>query len=529
MFGKRPIVSSLKGMVVAAHPLASFAGARILRDGGNAFDAAAATAAALNVCEPFMSGLAGLGMATCYVAAEKRVRSLDFITRVPSEFDAAACGKNDIFRGPLASAAPGSLAAWCKLVADYGTKTRAEVFAPAIELARDGFPVTDLMHAINAEWGELRRENEEWVRVYTDGGAVPEGGILRQPDLARTYEAIVSEGPGYLYGGDLGRRMIAHLRSLGGRMTLADLEAVEPRWLDPIAVAYRSLAVHSLPPPAESFQFLLTLRILDGFDLAVLARDGVDHLDTVFRAIRLAAERRIRNNNKPVEEIEALLADGPVAELRARLRDPEPISGRAEQWAEVPSSALALAREHTSSFALADAGGNMVCVTQSLGSGYGSGVVIPGTGVCMNNFLNWGDLDPASPNHLRAGGPLAMCLAPSVSTAGGEPVLALGTPGSYGILQTQCQAMVHHLDFGLGLQDAIDAPRARLWDGTQVDVESRIDETVIEGLRRRGHDVRVVDPYTRVVGGMHGIRRDPDSGALTGGADARRDGYAVAP
>ena len=192
MFGKRPIVSSLKGMVAAAHPLASFAGARILRDGGNAFDAAAATAAALNVCEPFMSGLAGLGMATCYVAGEKRVRSLDFITRVPSEFDAAACSKNDIFHGPLASAAPGSLAAWCKLVADYGTKTRAEVFAPAIELARDGFPVTDLMHAINAEWGELRRENEEWVRVYTDGagGAVPEGGILRQLDLARTFEAM---------------------------------------------------------------------------------------------------------------------------------------------------------------------------------------------------------------------------------------------------------------------------------------------------------------------------------------------------
>ena len=171
----------------------------------------------------------------------------------------------------------------------------------------------------------------------------------------------------------------------------------------------------------------------------------------------------------------------------------------------------------------------MVCITQSLGSMYGSGVVIPGTGVCMNNFLNWTDLDPASPNHPRPGQPMAMCLAPSVSTRDGEAVLALGTPGSYGILHTQVQALAQFVDFDLPLQQAIEAPRARLWDGRRISVEARIAPEVTAELSARGHLVETVAPWTRKVGGMQGIERRPDTGALIGAADPRRDGYAAAP
>jgi gamma-glutamyltranspeptidase / glutathione hydrolase len=199
MDGKRPSVSSLRGIVAAAHPQAAQAGAAILRAGGNAFDAAAATAAALNVVEPYMSGLAGMGMATCYIAAEQRVRTLDFITRVPSEFPAGRfTDREQLSRGPIATGTPGNLAGWCELVSRYGRKQLADVFAPAIDLARNGFPLTEYnVSAISDTAAEFTlplplREGgrgrgpdatfqADWARTYNTRGT-----ILRQPDLART-------------------------------------------------------------------------------------------------------------------------------------------------------------------------------------------------------------------------------------------------------------------------------------------------------------------------------------------------------
>ena len=223
----------------------------------------------------------------------------------------------------------------------------------------------------------------------------------------------------------------------------------------------------------------------------------------------------------------ALLAEDAVEPLRARARAAAPVTGRTEQYGEGPLPEDAERREHTTSFSAVDRDGNVVCVTQSLGSMFGSGVVIPGTGVCMNNFMNWGDLHPDSPNRLVGGERFGMCLAPSVSLRDGEPVLALGTPGSYGISQTQAQAVVHHLDFGLDIQAAIDAPRARLWDGRRVDLESRIETDAVTELRRRGHDINMIEPFSMSCGGMQAIRRDPVSSALNGAADSRRDGAAI--
>ena len=176
---------------------------------------------------------------------------------------------------------------------------------------------------------------------------------------------------------------------------------------------------------------------------------------------------------------------------------------------------------------IADADGNMICPMQSLGSAYGAGVMIPGTGVILNNFLNWTDLNPASPNALQPGQRLAMCLAPSISTRDGKGILALGTPGSYGILQTQVQAMVGHVDFGLDVQAAIEMPRARLWDGKQIYLERRVPHSVCVELSARGHDVVLLPDYSWRTGGMQAVARDPDSGALAGAADSRRDGAAV--
>ena len=197
MDGRRPSVSSLRGIVAAAHPQAAQAGASILRTGGNAFDAAVATAAALNVTEPYMSGLAGMGMATCYIAEEQRVRTLDFVTRVPSQFPAGRfSNREELARSPIAAGTPGNLAGWCELVRSHGRKSLAEVFAPAIVLARDGFPLTEYnVSAFSDTVAEFKGRHafyDDWARNYTSGAAIAVGGVLRQPDLARTFEMIAA-------------------------------------------------------------------------------------------------------------------------------------------------------------------------------------------------------------------------------------------------------------------------------------------------------------------------------------------------
>lgn len=524
----RPTTRGTRGMVASAHPLASQAGVRILQQGGNAFDAIAATAAALNVVEPFMSGLAGLGMAMVRTAADGRVRCLSFHPPVPETFDAASLSKADTVTGANASGAPGSLAGWCCLVRELGTLTLPQVFAPAVEYAEEGIATSPFYRAMSLT-GLNREMQPEWRDLYLDstsGAAV--NTVLRQPDLARTLRAIAEDGPGYLYDGPLGEKMIAHLASLGGCMSRDDLAGVQPVWEDPLTTNFGGLEVHAPPPPEDSFQFLMTLRLLDRVGFQDIGHLSAEHMDRVFRAVRLAAECRIQNARCSVDRARELLDDRAIEAQAARLETPDAIYGRTENYGEGPLPQLRSLREHTTSLSAADRDGNAVCLTQSLGSPFGSGVVIPGTGVCMNNFLNWGDLDPASSNHLRGGERFGTCLAPSISLDDDQFVLALGTPGSYGILQTQVQAMVHHKVYGLDLQAAIDAPRARLWDGSRVDLENRFEPPVVAALRSMGHDIDLIEPFSMTCGGMHAISRDPATGVLNGAADSRREGAAVA-
>lgn len=533
MHGKRPTISSIHGVVAAAHPLAAQAGARLLAQGGNAFDAAVATAAALNVVEPYMSGLAGMGLATCYVAAEKRVRALDFVPRIPAQFPVERFkGREDLQRGALSVGVPGNLAGWAELIGTYGTKPLEKALAPAVALARDGYPLIEFnVEETNEAGPQLEPLSElygTWAQIYTGGaGRVDMGFVLRQPDLARTFDILGAEGPGALYGGALGRAVVAHLDALGGCITLEDLRGVAPEWKEPVFTTYRGLKIHTLPPPCEGFQFLLALKVLEQFDLGRLERNGVDHLDTVWRAVRLAAGVRIAHNNPSPTKLVELLSDAHVDRLAARVKDGRPVVGPTEQWTEPADETRQ--EHHTTSFSIIDRDGNAVCVTQSLGSPFGSGVVVPGTGVCLNNFLYWADVNPKSPNRSTPGGQLPICVAPSISTRNGVLELSLGTPGSYGILQTQVQALVQHLDFGLPLQEAIEAPRARLWDGAKVEVEARFDPATMEALRARGHDIDVTLPWTMRVGGMQAAAIDARTGAMTGACDPRRDGYVATP
>jgi gamma-glutamyltranspeptidase/glutathione hydrolase len=524
MDGRRPTISSMNGIVAAAHPHAAAAGASILARGGNAFDAAVATAAALNVVEPYMSSLAGMGLATCWVAREGRVRTLDFVPRIPETFPVARFTKRDeLARGPASVGVPGNLGGWLELLGAHGTMRLADVFAPAIALARDGFPVVEFnVEEHNLTEPEIRAHpalHGPWAKAYSDGsGRLAKGFVLRQPELARTLASIATAGPGEFYAA-----LARHLAATGGFVTGKDIAAFKPAWSDPATARYRDVTVNVPPPPCEGFQFLIALRILDGFKLAGMAPNGVEHLDTVWRAIRLSAGERIASNNPTPERLAELLGPANIERLRARVRDGRAITGPTEQWTAPSTSA----ESHTTSFSVADRDGNLICMTQSIGSPYGSAVIVPGTGVTLNNFLYWADVQPGSPNRSKAGGALPMCVSPSISLRDGRPVLALGTPGSYGIKQTQTQVMVQLFDFGLPIQDAIEAPRARLWDGRLVNPESRLAPDVLAELGRRGHQIEVAPAWTMRVGGMHGIAIDPATGAKTGGCDPRRDGYVV--
>ncbi len=526
MQGKRPTISSLHGMVAAAHPLAAQAGAGMLAAGGNAFDAAVAVAAALGVVEPAMSGLAGMGVATCWIAAEGRVRILDFMGRVPLAFPAGQfTGIGQLNRGALGCGVPSNLAGWAELIAAHGKRSLGDALEAATALAQDGFPLLDYtIDAIQRTSNEAAGQElfAEWRRTYVQAG----GSVLRQPDLARTLAAIAADGPAHLYDGPLGQALVGALFDAGGCIAQRDLAAVRPAWVAPLDAAYRGCVVHAPPPPARAFQYLLTLRILDGFDIVRHPRGGADHLDLVWRAIRLAAGVRVRCGLS-VEAVEAVFSDEGVAALRARVLDGKAIEGITEGYPDPTPPGPE--REHTTSFSVADRTGNVICCTQTLGVSFGSGMVVPGTGVCLNDLHYFGDVDPAGPNALRPGMPLGLPIAPSIVTRAGKPVLALGTPGGYGICQTQAQVLVQYLDYGLPLQDAIDAPRARLWNGSAVLAESRIGEAAITSLQARGHDIDHSDAWSIRVGGMHGVAVEPATGVMTGGADSRRDGTAIAP
>ena len=534
MDGKRPTVTSLHGVVAAAHPLAAQAGARLLASGGNAFDAAAATAAALNVVEPFMSGLAGLGYATCYVAAQKRVRVLDFVPPVPSKLPVERfTRREDLQRGALSVGTPGNLAGWAEL----GARARPEA---AERCAAAG----DRAGARRLRAGRVRRRRVQRADPAAAGPGRALRGLGAQLHWRRgvrraaadhsparpgavPWKRSRAQGPGYLYGGALGEMIVAHLAKLGGCLTMADLEAVKPAWKEPLSASYRGLTVHTLPPPCEAFQFLLTLRILDGFDLARLERNGVEHLDTVWRAIRLAAGERIANNNFPTAATLAAPAVG--RQRRAACEHASATASRStgptEQWT-APTAGAGRKEHHTTSFSIADREGNVICVTQSLGSPFGSGVVVPGTGLCLNNFLYWADINPASPNRTKPGRRAAR-------VHGAHHLAARRQAGARA---GHARQLRHPADAGAGpgpvprlrprrLQDAIEQPRARLWDGRLVEPEARIAPAVLDSSPGVATPSKRGDAWTMRVGGMQGVAIDPATGLMTGACDPRRDGY----
>jgi gamma-glutamyltranspeptidase/glutathione hydrolase len=524
-----------RGAVAAAHPLASMAGIRMLLAGGNAVDAAVAVAATLSVVEPFMSGLGGIGLMVVSRARSGDRHVLDFIGRSPAAADITRCTDDELASGPKACATPGNVGGWLAALARFGTMPRSAVLEPAIEHAEHGVPLTWKNVDFFAGARTTLTRSAEAERLYLGGGDLRPGRIVTNKDLATTLRQIAEGGAEAFYRGPIGRAIARAVQGAGGWLAEEDLAAFTAEWREPVGIHYRDYAVISVPPPFSAFQMLETLNILEGYDVRAWGHGSPEYLHHLIEAIKLGSADRLAYAYGPHVPIAGLLSKAYAASQRRRIdaaraavsegerHHPERLAGQITE-----GHPAKFENEHTTHFACADAEGMVVSVTQTLGVPFGSGFAVPGTGIVLNNAHKWMDRDPASPNVIRPGRKGVTMMSPTQVFRDGRFALSIGTPGSYGILQTTPQMLLNALEFGFNVQEAIEQPRVRVYRDRLVDCEARVPPATREALAARGHRVNVIDDWSWIVGGGQGIARDPESGALMAGADPRRDGYALA-
>ncbi len=535
----RPVAMGVNGMVSTAHPLASLAGLRVLQDGGNAFDAVATTASTLNVVEPYMSGVGGIGTALAYVAAEGRVRALDFSGRAPGSAVPSAFTDEAKDDGIMAAMVPGNLSGWLTLHETYGSMERERLFQPAIDYAENGAPVTYFANSIMQSSAHLlaRFPDSASIILGPDGHAPSPGTRLKMPQLAESLRQIAAGGQDVFYRGELARRIVEGNRELGGLYSEEDLAGYKAAWHDPISVKYKGYEVFTTPPNCSAFQVLQTLKLLETFDDADRVFQGAGTLHMFLEAVKLCVTDRIKYAGDPdyvAAPLKALLSDEYAASQSRRIDRESASVVSGERYAtERPEGALkpgspdAFDLGMTTHYAVADRDGNVVSVTQTLGGGFGSGAAVGGTGIFLNNMASYFELEEGSPNRIGPGKRVDFVVAPTQTFRDGRFHLSIGTPGSWGILQTTPQFLTNVLDYGMNVQQAIEAPRFRYFTGRHVQMEERFPLHVRRALENRGHEVDVLKAWSTAVGGSQGIQFDAGQGVFQGGADPRRDGQAL--
>ena len=578
----RPVVMGRNGMVCAGHPLAAQAGMAVLQRGGNAVDAAIATAAALNVVEPNMSGVGGDGFIMIYNRQAGVIEVCNGTGAAPYATDVDWYRKNGIpMKGILSVSAPGLVDAWMAAHERYGTLSRAELFDAAIDLSENGFPCTHVLSGVIAG-DRLLCEFPDSQAVFAPGGVPARPGqILRQPGLASTFKAIVDGGRDAFYEGETARALVRFSEEQGGILSLKDLADCRSRWEAPISTAYHGHTVYEAPPNSSGHVLLQELNLVEQFDLKSLGCNTPESIHLMVEAKKLAFADREAYMADPdwVDvPVDGMLSKQYAAE-RARLIDPEraaEVVAQGDPWSYQPANygrrpraaaaAGAMQEEDTTCFVVVDRWGNAVCQLQSIQSSLGSSIVAGETGILLNNRMTYWHLDPDHPDCLQPGKRVRHTMNPimvfrseipplSLGEGRGEGVsrngdvhprhsreignlaLVCGTPGADTQVQTNLQVITHVLDFGMTVAEAVEAPR---WRNTHsptesyiphecdnlLYVESRFPEETLDGLRQRGHTLEVMHGWG-ASGSEMMIQVDPDTAALHGAADPRRDGYAI--
>lgn len=533
----RSVVLARNGLVATSHPLAAQTGLDVLRAGGNAADAAIAANAMLGVVEPMSCGIGGDLFVIYWDAKTQKLYGLNASGRSPKELSRetfAKLGHSTIpVTGPLSWSVPGCVSGWDELGRRFGTRPLAELLAPSIRTADEGFPVSEI---IAASWASSEAALQRWpdsARTYlVDGRRAPRyGEIFRNPRLAATYRKIATGGAREFYQGDIAKQIVDFSRANGGHFSLADFADHRSDWIEPVSTNYRGYDVWELPPSGQGISVLQMLNILERHDLKSHGAGSADYLHLFIEAKKLAYADRARFyadpafSSVPVAE----LISKPYAERRAKLINPERAA------VNVPHGDPKLAHGDTVYLTVVDKDRNCCSLIQSIYYGFGSDVVPGELGFTLQNRGSLFALDAEHPNRFEPGKRPFHTIIPALVTKGGRPWFVFGVMGGDMQPQGHVQVLVNLVDFGMNVQAAGDAARVQHLGSAAptglpaqgagtVQVESGVSDETVAALRAKGH---TVTRSRGSFGGYQGILIDPDTGVLHGASEARKDGAAV--
>lgn len=532
----RSVVMAPHGMVATSHPLAAQVGLEVLRQGGNAVDAAIATDAAMGLMEPMSCGIGGDLYAIVWDAKSQKLYGLNASGRSPyratRQFFADKGLKEIPETGPLSWSVPGCVDGWEQLRSRFGTLPLADLLGPSIHYAEEGVPVPQV---IAGYWGRAERtlrKRPDAARTYLIDDRAPRAGdVFKNPNLARSYRDIARGGRDAFYRGRIAREIVAFSEKNGGLFTLKDFEDHTSTWVEPVSATYRGYEVWELPPPGQGITTLQMLNLLEGYDLRQLGPESPDYWHLFVEAKKLAYADRARYFADPdfVKVPTAELISKAYAERRRRLIDP------AKALTQVEPGDPRLGKSDTIYLCVVDKDRNCVSLIQSNYMGFGSGLVPGDLGFALQNRGTLFALDENHPNRLEPHKRPFHTIIPALVTKAGRPWFVFGVMGGDMQPQGQVEVLCNLIDFGMNVQEAGEAPRLehrgsatptgrRASGGGSVLAERGIPKAVVDELERRGH--RVVRTRTNG-GGYQGILIDPTTNVLHGGSEARKDGCAV--
>ena len=508
-----------RNVVATSQPLAAQAGLQMMRQGGNAVDAALAAAIALTVVEPTSNGLGSDAFALVWDG--DRLSGINGSGRAPGQWTPAR------FAGLAAMPAlgweavtvPGAVDTWVQLSERFGNLPFEALFGPALAYAAGGFPVSPLTARRWAEAAETYRDFEPFAATFLPGGRAPRPGeIFRCPDMAHTLQEIAATRGESFYRGSLAERIAADAAAHGAALNREDLAEHRAEWVTPLAVAYRDVQVHEIPPNGQGLAALIALGVLNHFDLAAHPVDSADSLHLQIEAMKIGfalAACHIADPRCMRVAPEDLLSPT----LLARRAEAVRLDRAADPAGRLPFDA------GTVYLSAADHRGGMVSMIQSNFTGFGSGVVVPGTGISLQNRALGFTLEEGHPNQVGGGKRPYHTIIPGFVTRDGQPLLSFGVMGGYMQPQGHVQMVVRLFDYGQNPQAACDAPRWHIAEDGRISLEAGIPQGIKEDLQRRGHIVVDDDPYWGY-GGAQLILKQGD--AYWAGSDPRKDGQAVA-
>ena len=529
------------GAVSCNNELASQAGLDILQAGGNAVDAAVATAFAIGVVEPWLSGIGGCGMMNIYFADTKEFKVIEYMETLPNA-ELGWFNPDTDKKTAKNAAVPSQVAGLMEALEKYGTMTPEEVLAPAIKLAREGYPYNYYMHKGVVDAYDSM--SEEALAIYTNNG-IPkeEGDIVKNEPLAQTLEAIAKGGADAFYKGEIAEKMIAALNAAGNPMSMEDLAAYEPVERETISTEYYGYEVVTVPPPSCGGDWLLeSLNIMEEMDIAQYEQDSEEYIYVFTEATRIGMSDAYSYIGDPaffVLPVDTLISQEYAAE-RAELLDLSTMTALTEvPYSNLPVEKLVPTGEdsqHTTHLVVTDAQGNCVSSTNTLGNSFGSKFYAPGLGFFYNSHVsNLDHSNPESPDYVMPGKRVRSSMAPTIVLKDGEPVMAVGSPGSNVIPPVIASIINSVLLYDMELQDAINAPRALALtrSGTQASLKVTVEADdlapeTIAALEAMGYTLDDKGSLDYNLGCISALYFDQENDVIFAGADPRRDGQALA-